>query len=111
MSRPTLVVFSHLRWACVFQRPQHVMTRMAADRPVLFVEEPVKADGGPRWEVSTPAPGVTVCRPHTPVDRIRAEPERDQLAALHHPVLPPRKLRDRPIDRGLRHLTAHIAAK
>ena len=61
-----LVVFSHLRWDFVYQRPQHLLGRLAADRPVFFVEEPVpSADGANRFEVSTPAPGVTVCRPHT----------------------------------------------
>ena len=43
------------------------MTGMAARRPVLFVEEPVYADGVPRWEFTTVASGVTVCRPHTSV--------------------------------------------
>ncbi|MBX9624730.1 MAG: glycosyltransferase, partial [Gemmataceae bacterium] len=67
-SSPALVVFSHLRWDFVFQRPQHLLTRLARSRPVLFVEEPVPdPDGPPRWEISQPAPGVTVCRPRTPV--------------------------------------------
>jgi UDP-galactopyranose mutase len=62
-----LVVFSHLRWDFVFQRPQHLLTRLARTRPVLFVEEPVfDPAGDPRWEFREPAPGVTVCRPHTP---------------------------------------------
>jgi hypothetical protein len=26
---PTLIVFCHLRWDFVFQRPQHLMTRLA----------------------------------------------------------------------------------
>ena len=48
--------------------PSTLMTRLAADRPVLFVEEPVHApDGAPRWEYRSPPAGVTVCRPHTPV--------------------------------------------
>src|SRR3954451_9253585 len=65
---PTLVVFCHLRWNFVFQRPQHLMTRLAAGRPVLFIEEPTRAaDAEPRWEVSHPAPNVTVARPVTPV--------------------------------------------
>lgn len=65
---PALVVFSHLRWDFVFQRPQHLLTRLARSRPVLFVEEPVPDPDGPaRWEISTPVPGVTVCRPRTPV--------------------------------------------
>src|SRR3954469_19621981 len=63
-----LVVFAHLRWNFVFQRPQHLLSRLAATRPVLFVEEPVHDPvAGPHWETSEPAPGVTVCRPHTPL--------------------------------------------
>lgn len=63
-----LVVFSHLRWDFVYQRPQHVLSRLAARRPVYVVEEPV-FDGGPaRWERQSPAPGVTILRPHTPVE-------------------------------------------
>ena len=63
-----LVVFSHLRWDFVYQRPQHLLNRLALERPVLYVEEPVySADGVARWEVSSPTPGVTVCRPHTAV--------------------------------------------
>jgi UDP-galactopyranose mutase len=39
--RPRLLVcFSHLRWDFVFQRPQHLMTRFAQDRAVLYWEEP-----------------------------------------------------------------------
>ena len=38
---PPLVVFSHLRWDFVYQRPQHVLSRIAAHRPVVVVEEPV----------------------------------------------------------------------
>src|SRR6185369_15249214 len=36
----TLVCFSHLRWNFVFQRPQHLMTRLARSFRVLFWEEP-----------------------------------------------------------------------
>ncbi|MCU0703634.1 MAG: FAD-dependent oxidoreductase [Fimbriiglobus sp.] len=66
---PSLVVFSHLRWDFVFQRPQHVLSRLARKRPVLFIEEPIPDPvGPPRWEVSTPSDGVTVCRPRTSSD-------------------------------------------
>ncbi|MFO0950742.1 MAG: glycosyltransferase [Isosphaeraceae bacterium] len=64
---PTLIVFSHLRWDFVFQRPQHLMSRLAATRKVVFVEEPVRsADPAARWEIRTPLPGVTVCQPVLP---------------------------------------------
>ncbi|WP_449406239.1 hypothetical protein [Massilia phosphatilytica] len=63
----TIVVFSHLRWDFVFQRPQHLLSRLAQHYPVLFVEEPVYDDGAPFMERSSPAPNVTVCRAHTPI--------------------------------------------
>jgi glycosyltransferase involved in cell wall biosynthesis len=65
---PHLIVFSHLRWNFVFQRPQHLLTRLARHYPVVFVEEPVRSDGPARLERSRPAPGVEVLCPHTPVD-------------------------------------------
>lgn len=41
---PELVVFSHLRWAWVWQRPQHVISRVAKNRRTWFVEEPLASD-------------------------------------------------------------------
>jgi UDP-galactopyranose mutase len=35
-----LICYSHLRWGFVYQRPQHLMSRFAADRRVFFIEEP-----------------------------------------------------------------------
>ena len=35
-----LVVLSHLRWTWVWQRPQHLISRIGAGQRVLFVEEP-----------------------------------------------------------------------
>jgi glycosyltransferase involved in cell wall biosynthesis len=39
-----LVVLSHLRWVFVWQRPQHLVSRLARSRPTTFVEEPLAAD-------------------------------------------------------------------
>lgn len=62
-----IVVFSHLRWDFVYQRPQHLLSRLAENHRVIFVEEPVFDDGGElRMECSTPEKNVTVCRPHSP---------------------------------------------
>ena len=52
----TLVCFSHLRWNFVFQRPQHLMSRFAAERRVIFWEEPEAALPG-----CVPALGVRTC--------------------------------------------------
>jgi glycosyltransferase involved in cell wall biosynthesis len=45
-----LVVLSHLRWTFVWQRPQHVVSRLARGRRTWFVEEPEPVEGlaGPR---------------------------------------------------------------
>jgi UDP-galactopyranose mutase len=61
-----MIVFSHLRWDFVFQRPQHLMTRFARRQPVYFFEEPVDADGPARLDIREAAPGLHVCRPHLP---------------------------------------------
>lgn len=66
-SRYTIAAFSHLRWNFVYQRPQHLLSRLAARHPVAFIEEPELDLKGPRWERSTPQPNVTVYRPRTPV--------------------------------------------
>jgi hypothetical protein len=49
--------------------------------------------------------------PHPPIDCVLAQPERDELLPGNHPMLPPRKLRNRPVEGVLRNLTAHYAVK
>jgi UDP-galactopyranose mutase len=62
-----IIVLSHLRWDFVFQRPQHLLSRLAKKHRVFFVEEPVPgASPHPQWQFSATASGVTVCRPQTP---------------------------------------------
>src|ERR671913_115444 len=39
-----LICFSHLRWAFVYQRPQHLLSRFAKHTRVFYVEEPIFAD-------------------------------------------------------------------
>lgn len=66
-NRAPLVVFSHLRWGFVYQRPQHVISRLAQSIPILFIEEPVRHDAATAsWEIEQPVHNVTVCRLHTP---------------------------------------------
>ncbi len=64
----TLIVFSHLRWNFVFQRPQQVLTRLAQHFKVLFVEEPMRGNATPFLERYSPAHNVEVLRPRTTVD-------------------------------------------
>jgi UDP-galactopyranose mutase len=63
-----LVVFSHLRWNFVYQRPQHIISRLARVRRVLFIEEPLYTEGKPYWDLSAAEEGVLVCRPHTSIE-------------------------------------------
>ena len=75
MSRPgkhippyDVVCLSHLRWKFVFQRPQHLLTRCAAERRVFYVEEPLFDSAGDcRMEVQRDG-RVCVVVPHLPVD-------------------------------------------
>ncbi|MET0983744.1 MAG: glycosyltransferase [Telluria sp.] len=64
---PTLIVFCHLRWDFVFQRPQHLMTRLAEHYDIVLVEEPVHTEGQAHLQKTVVAPNITVCRPHTPI--------------------------------------------
>lgn len=66
-SAPDLICFSHLRWNFVFQRPQHLMSRIAKEGRVFFFEEPVLSDrSGPRLQVREEAENIFVATPHLP---------------------------------------------
>ena len=77
---PCLVVFSHLRWSFVFQRPQHLLSRLARRHPVVFIEEPVRCEEAAWIERTSPCAGVQVLRPHTPIDAFGFHD--DQLSLL-----------------------------
>src|SRR5581483_225509 len=64
-----IVVFSHLRWGFVWQRPQQFLSRFAKKHPVLFIEEPFfdRAEGSePELQFHRVMPNVTVACPHCP---------------------------------------------
>ncbi len=65
---PLLICFSHLRWNFVFQRPQHIMTRLAATYQVIYFEEPVWVDRDalPGLNYEHCPSGVTVVTPRLP---------------------------------------------
>ena len=60
-NKPNLLVFSHIRWNFIFQRPQQVMTRLAEHYQIFYIEEPVpgERDGYCGSSVN----GVTVITP------------------------------------------------
>lgn len=65
--RPTLLCLSHLRWGFVYQRPQHVMSRLAKDYDVLFLEEPIfEPQQTPLLQPHAVSDGLTVLVPMLP---------------------------------------------
>lgn len=67
----TILCFSHLRWDFVFQRPQHILTRMAKRFAVYYIEEPKFNEGlaNPYFEMTTEN-NITVMVPHLPTSSI-----------------------------------------
>lgn len=64
-----LLVFSHLRWDFVFQRPQHLLSRHAKHRRVFYFEEPVFGmTTMPRLHLRETSEGVQVAVPYLPSD-------------------------------------------
>lgn len=61
----TVIVFSHLRWDFVFQRPQQLLSRMAQHQKIIFFEEPVFTEGEAFLDITEPLPNLEVWRPHT----------------------------------------------
>ncbi|MFN2637653.1 MAG: glycosyltransferase [Gemmatimonadaceae bacterium] len=63
-----IIVHSHLRWDFVWQRPQQILSRLAAHAPVLFVEEPIFLDdlAAPRLDITVPFGNVFRALPHLP---------------------------------------------
>lgn len=61
----SFIVHSHLRWDFVWQRPQQIISRLAHDHPILFVEEPVIGDAAfSGLEISYPHSNVIRVVPH-----------------------------------------------
>ncbi len=81
--RPLMLCLSHLRWGFVYQRPQHLMSRLAQSYDVLFFEEPLFAEHvQPQLLASQPAHGVTVLVPRLP-----AGTPHEQVIAMQRDLL------------------------
>ena len=90
MPAPELVVISHLRWIFVWQRPQHLISRIGRGRRTWFVEEPWSTVVGKATIRSEDHPGVTrvwldvpgESEWHVPFDDPRAAGYADELKVL-----------------------------
>lgn len=67
--RPVLLCFSHLRWGFVWQRPQHVLSRLAQRFDVWVVEEPEFVSSDRAELRTTVEAGITILTPLLPIDR------------------------------------------
>lgn len=84
-----LVAFSHLRWDFVWQRPQQVLSRLAKEIPVLYIEEPVGAASKDMLELRLDG-RVTIARVHLhdlPARCSFGDGVNDRVAALLEPLL------------------------
>lgn len=60
-----MIVFSHLRWDFVYQRPQHLISRISQTYKTLFIEEPVFPDSFDKsgFDLEIISPKLSVLKP------------------------------------------------
>jgi glycosyltransferase involved in cell wall biosynthesis len=83
-----LIVLSHLRWVWVWQRPQHLISRIGRGRKVWFVEEPGPGEGPEPvlcTEEAGPVTRVWLELPDYPDHHVSFE---DDLASAYAELLP-----------------------
>src|SRR5690349_14513107 len=61
-----IICYSHLRWNFVYQRPQHLLSRLAKQFRVFFVEEPIYDAEKPYLDNNFSKEGVWTVVPHLP---------------------------------------------
>jgi glycosyltransferase involved in cell wall biosynthesis len=64
-NRNNVIVFSHLRWDFVWQRPQHIISRLARTNNIFFVEEPIpySPDEEGTFKITERENGIVVLQP------------------------------------------------
>ena len=77
-----IIVHCHLRWDFVWQRPQQIFSRLAAQHSITFVEEPMWQGSERRLEISEPYPNVVRLVPV-----LRADEKNDDMDTQYAAVL------------------------
>jgi glycosyltransferase involved in cell wall biosynthesis len=89
-----LVVFCHLKWDFVFQRPQHLMSRFAKHRRVYFFEPPVIGQTTEAMlHVNPSKENVHVVIPHLP-NGMNEEDQRVTVKDMIHELLDEQNITD-----------------
>jgi glycosyltransferase involved in cell wall biosynthesis len=81
-----LLCFSHLRWAFVYQRPQHLLSRFTKHTRVFYVEEPIFDDHPDRLVVTEPSNNLYIVVPH--LQHGKSEPVPFRLKQLVNSMFP-----------------------
>lgn len=58
-----MVIFCHLRWDFVYQRPQHIISRLSKAYNILVVEEPILEGERNTYELVVIHPKLTILKP------------------------------------------------
>lgn len=94
----SFVVHSHLRWDFVWQRPQQLLSRLAAHGPVLFLEEPMAISDPPRLDITEPHANVVRVVPQLPPALAAVDAQSAEILRLLRPAL-----KDHPLLAGRFH--------
>ena len=76
------IVFSHLRWNFVFQRPQHLISRCSHSHRVFFWEEPIFGEAAVSLDVREENSNLKVVSSHLPTALSELEVDRIQASLL-----------------------------
>ncbi|GAB3417836.1 glycosyltransferase [Niabella aquatica] len=63
MQKTDLIVFSHLRWYFVYQRPQHLISRFTDVYRTIYIEEPVFVQDDDNYALCYDSSGVIIITP------------------------------------------------
>lgn len=66
---PGILVLAHLGWDFVWQRPQHILSRLARHYPVIYINEPQVSptpEGQPQLRIVAEDGGLTAYQPRFP---------------------------------------------
>lgn len=89
-----LIIFSHLRWHFVYQRPQHLMSRFAKQYITYYIEEAILTQEDDGYHVSETDEGVHVVVPHLQVGIYGPSMDGERVENILHRLFAARNITD-----------------